>query len=98
MQEKARLLMLSGMLGLSVLAMAQTTVKGRLVDAETGEPLTGAYVKLQGEQATAVTGMEGEFTLSNPRNSSFSAASVLSAVAAEHDELSAAPKQLKVKR
>ena len=67
MQERARLLMLSGMLGLSVLAMAQTTVKGRLVDAETGEPLMGAYVKLQGEQATAVTGTEGEFTLSNPR-------------------------------
>ena len=67
MQERARLLMLSGMLGFSVLAMAQTTVKGRLVDAETGEPLMGAYVKLQGEQATAVTGTEGEFTLSNPR-------------------------------
>ncbi|MBQ7181400.1 MAG: carboxypeptidase-like regulatory domain-containing protein [Bacteroidaceae bacterium] len=67
MQKRARLLTLLGMLGFSVLAMAQTTVKGRLVDAETGEPLMGAYVRLQGEQASAVTNMEGEFTLNNPR-------------------------------
>ena len=67
MQRQVRLQTLLCMLGFSVLAVAQTTVKGRLVDAETGEPLMGAYVKMQGEQATAVTNMEGEFTLSNPR-------------------------------
>ncbi len=67
MQMKARLLTLLGAVAIGAVAMAQTTVKGRLVDAESGEPLMGAYVKLQGQQATAVTNMEGEFTLSNPR-------------------------------
>ena len=33
---------------LSSYAMAQTTVKGQLVDAETGEPLVGAAVMVEG--------------------------------------------------
>ena len=48
-------------------AQAQTEVKGRLVDADSGEPLVGAQVRIMGEQTGVVTNAEGEFTLKNPR-------------------------------
>ena len=67
MQNNLRLFVASAAMGLSMMAMAQTTVKGRMVDAETGEPLIGANVKLLGEQTNTVTDVEGGFTLQNPR-------------------------------
>ena len=67
MQNNLRLFVASAAMGLSMMVMAQTTVKGRMVDAETGEPLIGANVKLLGEQTNTVTDVEGGFTLQNPR-------------------------------
>ena len=48
-------------------AQAQTVVKGKLVDAESGEPLIGAQVRVVGGEQAAVTNTQGEFTLRNPR-------------------------------
>ncbi len=67
---------MKGMLRTAVLALAfgaaiegqaQTVVKGRLVDAESGEPLVGAQVRIMGEKTGVVTNAEGEFTMQNPR-------------------------------
>lgn len=45
-------------------AVAQTTVKGQLVDAETGEPLVGAAVMVEGTTQGSVTDIDGYFTQS----------------------------------
>ncbi len=66
MDQKLRCLTLASAMCLGMTAQAQTVVKGTLVDAETGEPLIGAHVKIQGENQTVVTNMNGEFTLQNP--------------------------------
>lgn len=54
-------------LGLATTATAQTVVRGRLVDAENGEPLVGAQVRIVGDKTATVTNAEGDFTLRNPR-------------------------------
>ena len=41
----------------SAAAFAQTTVKGQLVDSETGEPLVGAAVMVEGTSQGTVTDM-----------------------------------------
>ena len=43
--------------------MAQTTVRGQIIDAETQEPLIGATVIEEGTQAGTVTDMDGKFSL-----------------------------------
>ncbi|WP_455585951.1 carboxypeptidase-like regulatory domain-containing protein [Bacteroides sp.] len=43
-------------------AFAQTTVKGQVVDAETGEPLIGAAVTVAGTTQGSVTDLDGNFT------------------------------------
>ena len=45
----------------SAVAFAQTTVKGQLVDAETGEPLVGAAVMVEGTSQGTVTDIDGYF-------------------------------------
>lgn len=45
----------------SAVAFAQTTVKGQLVDAETGEPLVGAAVMVEGTSQGSVTDIDGYF-------------------------------------
>ncbi|MCQ2223397.1 MAG: TonB-dependent receptor [Bacteroidaceae bacterium] len=67
MQKKLRYFSLVSVMSMGLMTQAQTVVKGVLVDAETGEPLIGAHVKIQGESTTVVTNMNGEFTLQNPR-------------------------------
>lgn len=44
-------------------AVAQATLKGKVVDAETDEPLIGATVSVKGQTVGAVTDMDGLFTL-----------------------------------
>lgn len=44
-------------------AVAQATLKGKVVDAETNEPLIGATVSVKGLTVGAVTDMDGLFTL-----------------------------------
>lgn len=41
-----------------------THVKGRVVDSDTGEPIIGASVLVNGTKIVAVTNVDGEFTLS----------------------------------
>ena len=43
-------------------AIAQVTVKGQVVDAETGEPLIGAAVTIVGTTQGSVTNLDGMFT------------------------------------
>lgn len=53
----------------SVSAFAQTTtVKGQLVDAETGEPLVGAAVMVEGTSQGSVTDVDGYFKQSVAAN------------------------------
>ena len=48
------------------MALAQTrVVTGTVIDAETGEPLPGASVKLQGTSTGAVTDNNGNFVIKN---------------------------------
>ena len=42
----------------------QTTVKGQVVDAETGDPLIGAAVMVEGTSQGTVTDLDGKFALS----------------------------------
>ena len=42
--------------------VAQTTVKGQVVDAETDEPLIGAAVSIEGTSHGSVTDIDGYFT------------------------------------
>lgn len=51
-------------------AVAQITVKGRIVDAETNEPLIGASALVEGTTQGAVTDVDGNFTLKVPSSSS----------------------------
>lgn len=46
----------------SAMAYAQSTVKGQVVDAETGEPLIGAAVTVAGTTQGSVTDIDGFFT------------------------------------
>ncbi len=46
-----------------ITAWSQTTVKGRLVDQDTNEPLIGATVQLKGTTKGTITDLNGEFSL-----------------------------------
>ncbi len=48
---------------LGSLAYAQTSVSGKVVDAETGEPLIGATLLVEGTSTGAVSDFDGNFTL-----------------------------------
>lgn len=52
----------------SAATFAQTTVKGQLVDAETGEPLVGAAVMVEGTTQGSVTDIDGYFNQSVGKN------------------------------
>ena len=54
------------MLLFSTLAFSQTTISGNVVDSETGEPLIGATILVEGTNTGAVTDFDGNFTLENP--------------------------------
>ncbi|WP_276965016.1 TonB-dependent receptor [Bacteroides graminisolvens] len=50
-------------------AIAQTTVKGQVVDAENGDPMIGAAVTVVGTTQGTVTDVDGQFTLNVAPNS-----------------------------
>lgn len=61
-----RLTMLMGGLVLSTgMALAQTTVTGKVVSQEDGEPVIGASVKIAGTKTGTVTDVDGNFILPN---------------------------------
>ena len=61
-----RLTMLMGGLILSTgIALAQTTVTGKVVSQEDGEPVIGASVRIVGTKTGTATDVDGNFTLPN---------------------------------
>ena len=60
-----RKLILLVLLNFAFCAMAQTTVSGRVVDQDSGEPLVGASVVIQGTATGAVTDIDGNFVVRN---------------------------------
>ena len=61
-----RLTMLMGGLILSTgIALAQTTVTGKVVSQEDGEPIIGASVRIVGTKTGTATDVDGNFTLPN---------------------------------
>ena len=68
MQKQFRALSMAALLATASLTQAQDVIRGKLVDAENGEPLIGAQVRILGEKAAAVTNAEGDFSLKNPRH------------------------------
>ncbi len=67
MQKHFRMLIMAMAFGLAATAQAQTVIKGKLVDAENGEPLIGAQIRVLGEKEATVSDADGNFTLKNPR-------------------------------
>ncbi len=51
-------------------AFAQRQITGTVVDSETGEPIPGATVKVQGTTMGTLTNVDGKFTISNVPTSS----------------------------
>ncbi len=54
------------------MAFAQKTVSGTVFEAETGDPVIGATVKVPGTSLGAITNAEGAFTIQNVPNSATS--------------------------
>jgi len=67
MQKQLRMLVMLFVMGVAAFVQAQTVVKGKLVDAENGEPLVGAQIRIIGEKGGVVTNADGEFNLKNPK-------------------------------
>ena len=66
-----KLTMLMGGLVLSIgMALAQTTVTGKVVSQEDGEPVIGASIKIEGTKTGTVTDVDGNSSVSsnNPQN------------------------------
>ena len=51
----------------SMTLMAQTTLKGKVLDATLGEPLIGATIMVKGTSAGCVADFDGNFTLNIPK-------------------------------
>ena len=51
------------------MAFAQQKVTGTVIEAETGEPVVGASVKVKGTTLGAATNLDGKFTLNDVPNS-----------------------------
>ena len=63
MRNHLRHFLLMALLAFAYSAVAQTTLKGKVVDAENAEPLIGATVSVTGTQTGTVTDMDGNFEL-----------------------------------
>ena len=62
MKKKLSLILIA--LFVSLIAIAQNrTIKGILIDAESGEPIVGAAITLPGGQNGVVSNLDGEFTV-----------------------------------
>lgn len=46
-------------------SLAAENLKGRIIDAKTGEPLMGATIRIEGQQGGAVSDIDGNFTFQN---------------------------------
>lgn len=64
-----RIIFLLGLFFVSVMAMAQTKVTGKVTDDQ-GEPVIGASIKVSGTNTGTVTNTDGEFSLTVPNQNS----------------------------
>ena len=48
---------------IAIVQAENSTIKGKVIDSQTGEPLTGAYITVNGTKKVAVTNLDGEFTI-----------------------------------
>lgn len=64
------ILTMAAILMLSVAAIAQTTVKGVVVDGDSGESLPGASIVVPGTTSGTVSGFDGSFALQVPQGAS----------------------------
>ncbi|MDQ2179560.1 TonB-dependent receptor [Marinifilum sp. D714] len=64
------ILTMAAVLMLSVAAIAQTTVKGVVVDGDSGESLPGASIVVPGTTSGTVSGFDGSFALQVPQGAS----------------------------
>ena len=64
--RKKLLFLITGLLFITTMAFSQSTVKGRVVDKETQEPLIGVTIFSIESKKSAVTNLEGDFTISIP--------------------------------
>jgi len=48
---------------IAIVQAENSTIKGKVIDSQTGEPLTGAYITVNGTKKEAVTNLDGEFTI-----------------------------------
>ena len=48
---------------IAVVQAENSTIKGKVIDSQTSEPLTGAYITVNGTKKVAVTNLDGEFTI-----------------------------------
>ena len=65
MKKKVTLLLMCFVLGI-LTAVAQTKVTGTVIEAETGEPIIGASVMVEGTKKGTVTDIDGKFSLDVP--------------------------------
>ncbi len=59
------------MLLFSMVAYSQTTISGKVVDAETGEPLVGASILIEGTTTGTVADFDGNYTLETSQQPPF---------------------------
>ena len=64
-------LILGTLMLMGVFAYSQTQLSGSVVDDETGEPLIGATILVEGTTTGTTTNFDGEFSLSVPSNPPF---------------------------
>ncbi|WP_321319352.1 carboxypeptidase-like regulatory domain-containing protein [Labilibaculum sp.] len=64
------ILTMAAIMMLSIAAIAQTTVKGVVVDGSTNESLPGASIVVAGTTSGTVSGFDGSFTLELPKGAS----------------------------
>lgn len=64
------ILSMAAIMMLSIAAIAQTTVKGVVVDGSTNESLPGASIVVSGTTSGTVSGLDGSFTLQLPKGAS----------------------------
>ena len=58
-------LLLTLLLCLALPSLAQTGVKGTVVDSRSGKPIADANILLRGQSVFVVSGADGQFTISN---------------------------------
>ena len=66
MKIRILLLLLTGLMLAPLTAEAQSIVRGRVTDTQTGEPLPGTTIRVQSSTRGAVTDVHGEYTLRLP--------------------------------